>query len=92
MAVTTLSKAEADLGWLEQFGALEGVAAIIAERRRQIEVKGYDDEHDQQHDPRQLAAMAVLRLPVYQNQVITHGNLAQAGALVAAAIDRTADG
>lgn len=37
------------IGYLAQHGALAGVAAVIRERRRQIEDKGHTVEHDDGH-------------------------------------------
>lgn len=37
---------------------LNGVEMIMSERGRQIEIKGYDEDHDDQHDSGELAMAA----------------------------------
>ena len=91
------AQAQADLAWLERHGAVEGVAAIVAERRKQVEVLGYTPAHDAaQHEDGWLGWQAGSRAVVAQYMVAhdPKGNkdssdeFAEAGALAAAEIDR----
>jgi hypothetical protein len=90
------AQAQADLAWLERHGASEGVAAIIAERRKQIEVLGYTRRHDDLHKDGLLGREAGMRA-IMAHYMVTHdpyGNkdsadeFAEAGAMAAAEIDR----
>lgn len=54
-----LAAAVADLTWLAEEGALAGVAAIINERRRAIEVHRYELLHDDGHHTGALVSMAM---------------------------------
>lgn len=84
-----------DLSWLDDHDALEGLAEIVAERRRQVS-KGYDAAHDDHHTPGQLAHMAELRLGSVTGWQrlpgaavpVSAGDIAGAGALCAALLDR----
>jgi hypothetical protein len=92
-----LAQAQADLAWLERNGAIAGVAAVVAERRRQIEKHGYDLTLDGEHERGWLAREAILRLAgagfmlKYDPQA-GHADaipeLAAPGALAAAEIDQ----
>jgi hypothetical protein len=44
-----IAEAIGSIGYLAQHGALAGVAAVIRERRRQVEAKGHTLEHDDGH-------------------------------------------
>lgn len=96
----SLARARLDLLYLQDHGALAGVAEIIRERRRQIEELGYTPEHDDRLGPRShpsLVGMAGDKismgygLDAVVNQ-ITPGDqaayCAKAGALLAAEADR----
>jgi hypothetical protein len=82
----------ADLIWLQSHGALGGVAAVIRERRRQIEQLGYDTAHDDRHDLAELAFWSADRARRAASDIIptAQRKLAQAAALAAAEIDRLA--
>lgn len=86
---------------LSRFGG--GVGIIASERQRQIEREGYDAAHDSEHDPKELidAARAYLHAErslsgaarmwpwgVGFKPTTLARNLAKAGALIAAALDR----
>ena len=92
------AQAQADIAWLEKHGAVTGVAAVAAERRRQIE-KGYTPEHDaDEHDDGWLGWQAGTRgvLGSYMVQMPFDTSVAadaiplfaEAGAMAAAEIDR----
>lgn len=93
----TTAQAQADIAWLERHGAVTGVAAVVAERRRQIE-KGYTPEHDRdEHDDGWLGWQAgtrgVLGSYMVQHDPVTGDAMpefAEAGAMAAAEIDRLA--
>lgn len=90
----TTAQAQADIAWLEKHGAVDGVAAIVAERRRQIE-NGFTVEHDREHDDGWLGWQAGTR-GVLGSYMVQHDpvkadaipEFAEAGALAAAEIDR----
>jgi hypothetical protein len=90
-----LAEVEEDLVFLFENQCLDGIAAIIAERRRQIE-KGYDSLHDDRHGVRELARMSSLRaldgsrVRDYGTTGNTTEDLRAAGALAAAALDKLA--
>ena len=86
----THEKALRDLSWLRENGALNGVAAVITERRRQIESLGYDVRHDNGHGSRELARMASMRaLDASATRCDDRkADLAASGALAAAGIDK----
>lgn len=71
-----------ELDWLRDHGALAGVMAIMRERRRQIETKGFTPGHDREHTTSQLTCWALERLFGSAQEVT------EAGALAAAEIDR----
>jgi hypothetical protein len=75
-----------DLAYLDECGALDGVAAIIAERRRQMEVSGHALEADDRFGRQELLGVAryCITSPAVPAEV------AQAGALCAAELDRLA--
>lgn len=84
-----LLKARNDLNWLAEHGAHHGLAAIIAERRRQVEM-GRTVSHDLAHrDETLLVREAVNRL---DDARASHKGpqhaAATAGALLAAEVDR----
>ena len=89
-------EAVADLRWLAANEALAGVAEIVRERRRQVEVLGYGAEHDDSHDRGELVMAADSTLHASFADVA--GGVAgypeceesyrQAGALLAAEMDR----
>jgi hypothetical protein len=93
-AASELARARDDLAWLSAHGALAGVAAIIRERRQQIEQHG----HDAQHDDEIFEGDADLELGGYaygQLRDIGYGvadnpqrDLTRAGSLCAAELDR----
>jgi len=78
----------------------DGIDRIAAERQRQIDVEGYDAEHDRQHSADDLARAAATYAtglfatlwpwaPEWWNPSSDRiRNLEKAGALIAAAIDR----
>ena len=84
-----------DLARLSDFGALAGMAEILRERRRQVEL-GLTAEHDDTHADGRLAAMALdhLTLAFYARSAgassadTDTGRLCRAAALIAAEIDR----
>jgi hypothetical protein len=90
------AQAQADIAWLEQHGAVAGVAAVVAERRFQIEQRGYDVQHDRdEHDEGwlgwQAGVKSVLGSYMTQNDPVKADALplfAEAGAMAAAEIDR----
>ena len=90
------AQAQADLAWLERHDAVAGVAALVAERRRQIETNGFSASHDQDHQPGWLAQQAMVKAAVaaYMLESDPPGDpescheLAEAGAMLAAEIDR----
>lgn len=92
----TFNQVMRDLDWLEKHGALPGVAAVIAERRRQIEKHGYDLNHDAEHDRGWMTTEAALLAAnaVYMIRFDPAGDedstdeLAKAAALAAAEIDQ----
>lgn len=91
-----LERAVRDLGWLFDNEALAGVAAVLAERRRQIERLGWTPEHDDEHADGGLANIAYRCLgEVFENRESGRGDpsdekrlLRNSGALAAAEIDR----
>jgi hypothetical protein len=92
-----LAVAMDDLAALHADGALAGVAEVIRERRRQIEVLNYAAEHDDSvHGDGWLMHFAINRLQLAGRRVSegTDGpeeveeGCRQAGALAAAEIDR----
>ena len=92
-----VAQAQADLAWLERHGAAEGVAAIVAERRRQIEQMAWTRSHDDiAHTDGWLGNEAAIRaaVGVYMDRHDPQGNkdaadqFAESGALAAAEIDR----
>jgi hypothetical protein len=95
--VTAFSDAYADLDWLAGNGALDGVAEVLRERRRQIAEKGYTSEHDdQEHEDGGLMSMVVMRAAGTVSRAADgrdgpaecERSMAEAGALAAAEIDR----
>ena len=92
-----IREAIGSIGYLAQHGALAGVAAVIRERRRQVEAKGYTPEHDDQHtdgwlpDGAARQRLSGLRYNRVQGPSIPEFHeemLREAGALCAAEIDR----
>ena len=91
-----LERAARDLGWLYVNGALAGVAAVMAERRRQIGKLGWTPEHGDGQGDGGLANIAYRCLgEVFENRESGQGDpgdeerlLRNAGALAAAEIDR----
>lgn len=92
-----VAQAQADIAWLERQGAAEGVAAIIAERRRQIEAMAWSRSHDDiAHTDGWLGWQAGVKaiLGSYMVQHDPFGNkdstdeFAESGAMAAAEIDR----
>lgn len=91
-----LFSAVQDLGWLHRNGALGGVHEVIRERRRQVEALGYTPEGDDSHIGDGLIAMADIRLSDLRaargdgtaDPAGDERELRQAGALLAAEIDR----
>jgi hypothetical protein len=99
MSVTEFIQLLNDLRFLEEKNALRGVAAIIEERRRQIS-HGYGAEHDAGHDPGWLSGSAAV-LSNASAQSLQNGRkqpvdpmrgLPQAGAMIAAEIDKMVAG
>lgn len=96
--MSSWSQAVRDLAWLEDHDAVTGVAAVIAERRRQVEQLGYDAAHDREHhadgwllgEAMQRAAVAgyMARHDPVPDVISTRQEAAEAGALLAAEIDR----
>jgi hypothetical protein len=90
------AQAQADIAWLEKHGAVAGVAAVVRERRRQIERHGYDLNHDNEHDRGWMTTEAALLAAnaVYMIRFDPAGDedsrdeLAKAAALAAAEIDQ----
>jgi hypothetical protein len=89
-----VEQAVQDVIWLGKNGAWRGVAAVLAERRRQIELS-YDVPHDKGHEPGWLARQACVAaaLGSYMaeqdpNPEIAVDECAKAGALSMAEIDR----
>jgi hypothetical protein len=87
------ARIEANLDYLRSRGALHGIEMIVAERRRQIEVCGYDAQHDAEHPWAELPRIALMRLAGSLSRHTTmdqsDAELAEAGALAAAGLDRT---
>jgi hypothetical protein len=91
-----LETAADDLAWLHQRGALAGVAEIIRERRRQIDLFSYTLEVDQHTDNGWLMHEAALRIIAAEGQMLEgtagypeiENALRTSGALSAAEIDR----
>jgi hypothetical protein len=85
-------EAARDLVWLDDHGAMGGVAEILRERRRQIEVKGYDAAHDDSQDAGAMIMQAEHRLRVTRARICDGVPVVlafrQAGALLAAEMDR----
>jgi hypothetical protein len=88
--------AHEDIEWLAERGALAGVAEVIRERRRQVEVLSHPVEHDDARTAGELVFRAVVKLFRVRR---TRGEgtadvgsdedaLRKAGALAAAEIDR----
>lgn len=91
----TVEQAIHDLLWLGREGAWRGAAAVIAERRRQVEMS-YDVSHDKSHDPGWLAGRAAVAAAVGSYMAANDPDpdaaqslCAEAGALAMAEIDRT---
>jgi hypothetical protein len=80
--------AQDDLVWLSEHGALTGAAEILRERRRQVEALGHIAEHDDALVRDQLVQMAEGRLSVMLFGARHDHLLYEAGALLAAEIDR----
>jgi len=89
-----LKTAYDDLAWLSEHGALAGVAEILHERRRQIEVKGHTPESDDgRFDFASMASLTLARVNVTRQQGTAdigsdEDGLRRAAALAAAEIDR----
>lgn len=91
-----LFSAVQDLGWLHRNGALAGVHEVIRERRRQVEALGHDAGHDDGHVRGDLVVFAEIRLMNLRTDrsdgtadpASDERELRQAGALLAAEIDR----
>jgi len=89
-------QADNDLFWLSEHGALAGAAAVLAERRRQIEKLGWTPEHDDAHADGALAQTAYRCLEeLFEDRDSGRAGaggddrrLRSAGALAAAEIDR----
>jgi hypothetical protein len=83
-----------DIAWLERHGALAGVTAVIAERRRQIQELGYTIWHDRdEHADGSLGRRAADKAGGARTcDRPPARSLAQAGALAAAEIDRLGSG
>jgi hypothetical protein len=86
-----------DLNYLEEHGALAGVAEVIRERRWQIEQLGYDADHDSgchadgglvHHAAVQLGFAQVERVSGTADPASDESRMRKAGALAAAEIDR----
>jgi hypothetical protein len=84
---------EGDLRFLDEHNAIEGIGAIVRERRRQIEELGYDASHN---DGREISVLGLaygraseaMRLASLGCEPVTAAIEAeQCGALAAAAID-----
>lgn len=97
MTLDIQSEVVDDLNYLEEHGALAGVAEVIRERRRQIEQLGYTVAHDgTEHDDGNLVYRAAARLGFAQldraagtaDPASDERWLREAGALAAAEIDR----
>ena len=93
-------QAEDDLAWLlTEDDAWQGVAAILHERRRQIEEKGWIPAHDREHHAdgliagyarAELSGLQASRNDGSSDPASDQTHLARAGALTAAEIDRLA--
>lgn len=97
MTLDIQSEVVDDLNYLEEHGALAGVAEVIRERRRQIEQLGYTVAHDgTEHDDgslviragRQCSAVVQGVLTTSEGPEFVEEKMRQAGALAAAEIDR----
>lgn len=78
-----------DLMYLDDAGALDGIAMIAAERRRQIEELGYDALHDDKLNAFDLGKKAAVHASgALESQKGAYWSWAAAGSLAAAAIDR----
>jgi hypothetical protein len=84
--MTSRTRTYDDLAWLDDHGALNGVAAVIAERRRQLEMSGHGLAEDDRYDGQELLGVARYCITLPANRV----EVAQAGALCAAELDRLA--
>lgn len=80
--------AQEDLAWLSSHGALAGAAEILRERRRQLEALGHIAEHDDALACDQLVQMAEGRLSALLFGARHDHLLHEAGALIAAEVDR----
>lgn len=89
-----LHQAITDLDYLYQAGALPGVAAVIAERRRQLQELNWPLSHDDEHTNGLLITLARKRLvdvaiARHEGTTVSEtAELAKGGALVAAELDR----
>lgn len=92
-----ITEAIGSIGYLAQHGALAGAAAVIRERRRQIEDKGHTVEHDDQHTDgwlpdgagrERLSGLRYNRVQGPSMPEFEEAMLREAGALCAAEIDR----
>lgn len=95
--ITDVAQAYDDLAWLREHGALDGVAEIIRERRRQIEKLGYTPEQDRQRYAdgwlMGLASRQLSRCDMRERDGLAGPGdrehaMAACGALAAAEIDR----
>jgi hypothetical protein len=93
--VTARTTAYDDLSWLDDHGAIEGVARIMHERRHQIE-KGFTPEHDRSaHSDGWLAGKVAVEagyaVAAEFSTSVDESAMVRAGATAAAEIDRLAD-
>ena len=96
MSESDLEVARDDLGWLDEHGALAGVAEIIRERRRQIELYDWTVEHDDQHAQGWLIMGALARVTQLYSEILdgtagypeAEAAMREAGAMFAAETDR----
>lgn len=78
-----------DISFLIVHDAIEGIHALIKERRRQI-IKGYDAAHDDSHDSNEMLSQAAVQLDAVGAGELQYplSDLARSGALIAAELDR----
>lgn len=78
-----------DIGFLIVHDAIEGIHALIKERRRQI-IKGYDAAHDDSHDSNEMLSQSAVQLDAVGAGESQYplSDLARSGALIAAELDR----
>jgi hypothetical protein len=97
LQVEALKAIWGDIAYLHQAGAVDGVAEVIRERRRQIEQLNYTPEHDDGFtataDLASMASLLLARVKVGRQQGTAdigsdEEGPREAGALLAAEIDR----